>query len=59
MTTPWESIEEEYRAFLTAAGYSADNFNESSFQRADTYVAFDQYKHQQQQQAMATTEVSN
>jgi hypothetical protein len=55
MATPWESIEEDYRAFLQAAGYNADDFNESSFKRGETYIAF----HQFQQQQQATDEVSN
>jgi hypothetical protein len=54
MATPWECIEEDYRAFLQAAGYNADDFNETSFQRAGTYIAFHQFQQQQ-----AHTEVRN
>ena len=50
MTTPWLRIEEEYRAYLVKSGYSADEFNNSSFNRAETFNAFNAYKHLKQQQ---------
>jgi hypothetical protein len=49
MATPWDRIKAEYRAYLEAAGYSADDFNDPSFKRADAFNAFNAFKQQQRQ----------
>eukprot|EP00523_Entomoneis_sp_CCMP467_P014755 CAMPEP_0168785636 /NCGR_PEP_ID=MMETSP0725-20121227/10853_1 /TAXON_ID=265536 /ORGANISM="Amphiprora sp., Strain CCMP467" /LENGTH=357 /DNA_ID=CAMNT_0008835749 /DNA_START=70 /DNA_END=1146 /DNA_ORIENTATION=+ len=51
MTTPWDRIEHEYRAYLTAAGTSGDEFNElATAERVLLLNAFKEYQLQQQQQ---------
>lgn len=50
MATPWNRISEEYRAYLEAAGHSADEFNEPSFKRTEAFNAFSAFKYQQAQQ---------
>ena len=49
-TTPWLRIEDDYRTYLAACGYSAAEFNDPSFHRADAFNAFQQQQQQQQQQ---------
>ena len=48
MATPWDRIEEAYRAYLLRVGYSAAEFNDHSFNRAVAFNAFEANKQQQQ-----------
>jgi len=51
MTTPWDRIKDEYRAYLTAIGYTADEFNElATAERAILFNTFEGYQQQQRQQ---------
>eukprot|EP00522_Entomoneis_paludosa_P005251 CAMPEP_0172469254 /NCGR_PEP_ID=MMETSP1065-20121228/63329_1 /TAXON_ID=265537 /ORGANISM="Amphiprora paludosa, Strain CCMP125" /LENGTH=58 /DNA_ID=CAMNT_0013226881 /DNA_START=137 /DNA_END=310 /DNA_ORIENTATION=+ len=47
MTTPWETIDDDYRNYLERSGYTADDFNSPSFDRANALNNFDQFKQQQ------------
>lgn len=48
MTTPWERIDDEYRTYLENAGYSAEDFNNSSFNRAEAYNLFTAFNRSKQ-----------
>ena len=49
-TTAWDRIDKDFRLYLEKAGYSADEFNERSFERADAFNSFNAFKKNQQQQ---------
>ncbi|CAB9514517.1 expressed unknown protein [Seminavis robusta] len=49
MTTPWLRIAQDYRSYLKEAGFSADEFNNPSFDRTHVFNNFNQYKQRKQQ----------
>ena len=57
MTTAWDRIEEEYRNYLEACGYSPEELNNPSFDRTKAFNNFDEFKQQQQHTQSTTPQV--
>jgi hypothetical protein len=50
MATAWERIDKKFQAYLEAAGHSADEFNDPTFKRTETFNLFNAFQGQQQPQ---------